>query len=209
MAAKRAQKTVRFDVLVKGSGQPEQVTLWTKPEADREFMKAVNAGQVVTVIQHNVGTKKDYGVVGFSAEKNAAYLVFPKTLEPEEGTKVIGIKYERVAAEKPKGPIYKPVKQGSPGIPMRERPRFTLEEEEEEKERRPTRGSTQPAKRKAPLKRFAAQVRITATQLVTIEIEAKDKVEARKKAEAQAKDLKIDVSEAEVRRTIKGPSPQR
>jgi hypothetical protein len=85
-------KTVRFDVLLKQSGKPEQVTLWTRPEEDRDFMKAVHAGRVITLFQHNVGTKKDFGVVGFSPEKNAAFLVFPKTLEPDEGTRVIGIK---------------------------------------------------------------------------------------------------------------------
>src|SRR5688572_13228618 len=120
-------KTVRFDALVQKSGEPEQVTLWTKPEDDRDFMKAVKSGRVVTLVQHNVGTKKDYGVVGFSRERNAAYLVFPKPLEPDEKTRVVGIKYQSIAAEKPKGPIYKPKKQGAPGIPMQERPRFALE----------------------------------------------------------------------------------
>ena len=96
-------KTVRFDALVKELGRPEQVTLWTKPEDDREFMKAVKDGRVVTVIQHNVGTKKDRGVVGFVTAKNAAYLVFPKRIGAATDSRVVGIKVRSHFAGKCKG----------------------------------------------------------------------------------------------------------
>ena len=129
-------KMVRFDALVKESGRPEQVTLWTKPEDNREFMKAVKGGRVVTVIQHNVGTKKDQGMVGFVTAKNAAYLVFPKRIDAATDSRVVGIKYDRVLSETAKGPIFKPKKQGAPGIPLRERRNYMEASEEDEKEDR-------------------------------------------------------------------------
>ena len=55
------------------------MTLWTKPEQDRDFMRAGKENRVMTVIQHNVGTKKDFGLVGFFPKDKAALLV--------EGTK--------------------------------------------------------------------------------------------------------------------------
>src|SRR5688500_14687806 len=129
-------KTVRFDALVKEAGRPEQVTLWTKPEDNREFMDAVKGGRVVSVIQHNVGTKKDRGVVGFVTVKNAAYLVFPKRIGAATDSKVVGIKYDRVLPESAKGPIFKSKKQGAPGIPMRERRNYVEAKEADEEEGR-------------------------------------------------------------------------
>ena len=61
--------TARFDSLVEESGLPEMATLWVDPEKDQEFMRIVKADRVVTVCQHNIGTKKDFGLVGFSKEK--------------------------------------------------------------------------------------------------------------------------------------------
>ena len=100
-------KTIRFDALVKSAGEPEQVTLWTKPEDDTDFMKAVRAKRVVTIIQSNVGSRKDFGVVGFLIRKNAAYLVFPNSILVPVETKVVGIKYGRIASTPPKGAVYK------------------------------------------------------------------------------------------------------
>ena len=62
----REKKTVRFAELVKKLGKPEQVVLWSALEDDRDFSKAVKARRVVTVFQQNVGSNKDYGLVGFS-----------------------------------------------------------------------------------------------------------------------------------------------
>ena len=129
-------KTVRFDALVKEAGRPEQVTLWTKPEDNRDFMKAVKGGRVVTVIQQNVGTRKDRGVVGFVTAKNAAYLVFPKRIGATTDSRVVGIKYDRVLPESAKGPILKPKQRDAPGIPMRERRNYVEASERDEKEDR-------------------------------------------------------------------------
>lgn len=202
-------RTVRFDALVKESGEPEQVTLWTKPEADRDFMKAVKSGRVLTLVQRNVGTKKDYGVIGFSREKNAAYLIFPKPLEPKENTRVIGIKYENIAAEKPKGPIYKPKKQAAPGIPMQERPRFALEKNSHKAAAPERKAARNHVPQEPALKRFTGEVQIIATQSVTIQVQAKDKAEAKKMFQDDLDSTEIDLNKAAVKRIIKNVAQER
>jgi hypothetical protein len=118
----KPKKTARFDAVVKASGRPEQLILWTKPQDNRDFMRAVKQNRVVTLIQHNVGTRKDYGLVGFFAREKAGILVFPKPIKEPRETKVVGIKYDRLAKPEPIGPIYKPKKPAKPGIPMRQPP---------------------------------------------------------------------------------------
>src|SRR5688500_19776013 len=84
----KEKKTVRFAALVEAAGQPEYATLWTKPEQDRDFMRAVKEDRIVTLIQRNVGTKKDYGLVGFFLQKNAGFLVFPRGIEDRKSTRL-------------------------------------------------------------------------------------------------------------------------
>jgi len=94
--------------LIKESGHPKEVTLWTKPDDNPVFKRAVKEKRVMTVIQRNVGTKKDFGLVGFFAKPKAAFWVFPKSLEPSSETKIIGIDYEKLATPKPICPTHKP-----------------------------------------------------------------------------------------------------
>jgi hypothetical protein len=90
-------KTLRFAALVEISGKPQQQTLWIAPEKDKTFMKAVEQNRVVTLVQINVGTRKDYGIVGFFPEKKGTFLVFPKPISYGKGTKVTGINYENLS----------------------------------------------------------------------------------------------------------------
>jgi hypothetical protein len=90
-------KQVRFAQLVKASGKPHAATLWTEPEKDSEFKKAMDQNRVVTVRNVNVGTKKDRGVIGFLKAANSTYLVFQKPLPMAEGTSVIGLNFEELA----------------------------------------------------------------------------------------------------------------
>ena len=193
-------RTVRFDALVNKSGAPEQVTLWTKPEDDADFMKAVRAARVVTVIQHNVGTKKDHGLVGFRAMKNAFYLVFPKPLDAATNTKVVGIKYGRVLSGTPKGPIFKAKKRGASGIPMRESANYVVADEVAEN-RKPA-GKVTKAK-EAKRSRFKAAVELVGKQTATIEVEAKSKSEAVKLLNKQAAELQLDCEHAKAKRKVK------
>ena len=189
---------MRFDALVKSSGQPELVTLWTKPEEDAEFMKAVKQNRAATIFQANVGTKKDFGVVGLETKKNASYMVFPKKIPNPEGTKIIGIKYERIAESQPKGAVFKPKRKSSPGIPMREKPRYTLEESQ----------SKATSKRKTVAARepktftFKAVITLTATQSTTLKVEAVSVAAAKKMVRAQVDELELDPARSKILRKI-------
>src|SRR5439155_3418877 len=97
--------TVRFSVIVQQAGHPELFTPWQDPQTDRGFKRAMAEHRVMTVRQENVGTRKDFGLVGFFKEPNATYLVFPKSLATYEGKRVVGIKYDLLATTPPKGPL--------------------------------------------------------------------------------------------------------
>ena len=107
-------KECRFNDLVKRSGSPEVVTLWTKPQQDPVFMKAVRENRVLTVIHPRLGAKKDYGLIGFQLQPQAAYLVFPKPLPRKTDARVIGIHYNLIAERKetraPVRPVPKSIK---------------------------------------------------------------------------------------------------
>ena len=199
-------KTVRFDAIVKVSGQPEQVTLWTKPEDDADFMKAVRDQRVATVIQQNVGTKKDFGVVGFDAQKNAAFLIFPKRIPHPAKTKIIGIKYDRITTPSPKGAVFKAKTKRSPGIPLREKPSYKLGDTAEAPEKSSRPAKTGMAKKPEPkLYTFTASVILTAVENTSISVEAPSPSAAAKLIRSQAADLNIDLTKARITRRIAMP----
>lgn len=107
------KKTVRFAQLISDSGRPEIVTLWAPPETNRDFMKAVKENRVLTLIQRNVGSKTDYGLIGFFKEQQVSYLVFPKRLAHAHETKVIGIKYEELGESGAARPVREQLPRGS------------------------------------------------------------------------------------------------
>jgi len=82
----------------------------TAPYAPK-FQKAIRENRVMTITLPTVGTKKDFGVVGFEREKNAAFLIFPNSLKKFAGKRIVGIKYSLLAAAKAEG---KPVKAVAP-----------------------------------------------------------------------------------------------
>lgn len=92
-------KTARFTDLVKKAGAPNPYLLWVSPKKDDVFQRAVKEQRVLTIHQENVGTKKDYGMVGFHEEPNAQYLVFPKSLKAFGERRIIGINYDLLAKE--------------------------------------------------------------------------------------------------------------
>jgi hypothetical protein len=89
-------KDIRFAELVKKSGKPETVTLWTKPEDNPSLMKAVRENRVLTVKHKPTEKHKDFGQIGFHQEPSALYLVFAKPLPKATDARVIGIKYDLV-----------------------------------------------------------------------------------------------------------------
>src|SRR5687767_9185240 len=52
----------------------------------------------MTVHQETVGSRKDYGTVGYTRDKQGQVLLFPKSLAPFEGRKVLGVKYDLLEA---------------------------------------------------------------------------------------------------------------
>jgi hypothetical protein len=48
----------------------------------------------MTVHQENVGTKTDYGEIGFVEGVQGSFLIFPKSLKRYEGKRVVGVKYD-------------------------------------------------------------------------------------------------------------------
>ena len=216
-----AKKTIRFAKLIEESGEPEQVTLWTAPEQDRDFQSAIREKRVVTVIHHNVGTKADYGLVGFVKESRTSFLVFPKSLHFPPETKVIGIKYDRISEKKPKGQLFKPNRRIKPGIPMRETPRWQRtgkvgrgkrlqsnvdrKPPEVEEVRSKRQRSDYLPERPPKLHRFRAEVKLVATQIVPLEVDAENVMRAAKLIRAKANELTMDLAEAELKKSASKP----
>ena len=157
-------ETVRFSELMKEPGKPEIYLPLSDPKLDRNFMRAVRDNRVMSLKQEPTGTKKDFGIVGFVAEKYMSYLIFPKPLTPFKGKRVVGIKYDRLSEapfSTPRAPVSVPSRSVKPAKPK-----------------------TKPRPRP---KRFTATVRLTSTNEVKVTVEAFDEREARTKAEQAAR----------------------
>ena len=87
-------KTRRFGDLVRESGRPEVVTLWTEPNKDRAFSKAIKENRVLTVESDPTSKRKDFGRIGFHRVHGGIYLVFPKALPKETEARIVGINYQ-------------------------------------------------------------------------------------------------------------------
>ena len=163
---KAPQRSVRFSLVVNQCGKPHTVTLWGKP--DKRFLTAVRDKRVLTISLPPNNTKKDFGIVGFHQEKNASYLVFPKTLRQFDGYRVVGIKYELIEGTQVSGQLAttKRQKAGRPAPPA-----------------------------KPALSRFRVTTRFTATVEIMEEIEAANEAGARSLAAKAAGQKEIDFSE--------------
>lgn len=91
-----AAKQIRFSELVKKCGRPETVTLWTKPEDNPPFQKAVRENRVLTLVLKPPGHHPDFGEIAFHQRPNALYLVFAKPLPQATGARVVGVKYDLI-----------------------------------------------------------------------------------------------------------------
>ena len=167
--------TVRFTKIVETVGKPDVVSLWSKPERDKNFMTAVRQNRVMSVKQETVGSAKDFGVVGFLREKNVSYLVFPKSLKEFEDRRIVGMKYDLIETPEPIGRVIKPEAAPKQGR-LRKTPEWRSEP-------RPLTKKTSPANGN---KRFAATIRFSVTMDVLERVEAGSKKEARELALKQA-----------------------
>lgn len=91
-------KTVRFSKVVQKAGKPEVYLLWSAPDKDPVFRKALQAGRIMTVHQEHGQT--DYGTVGYTKGAGEQILIFPKPLKTFRGNRIVGVKYEMVTEEK-------------------------------------------------------------------------------------------------------------
>lgn len=153
-------RTVRFTEVVKTAGKPELYLPLSDPKQDRAFMRAVRDQRVLSLKQEPTGTRKDFGTIGFVAERYVTYLIFPKPLTPFADKRVVGIKYDAVDT----GTVVTP--QANPTLAKR---------------------STAPKPKPKPRpKRFTATVRVTSTNELKVSVKAFNEAEARSKAEEEA-----------------------
>jgi len=81
-------KTARFSQVIENCGKPQVYTLWQKPSADRHLRAQIKKNRVMTILKSESGT--DFGIVGLKESKEARYLIFPKSLAPFAGKRIIG-----------------------------------------------------------------------------------------------------------------------
>jgi hypothetical protein len=85
-------KSLRFASVVAKSGKPDVHLMLIDPAKDAALQKAIKAGRVMTV--HQSRNTTDYGTIGFEKNAPGQILVFPKSLKPFEGARIVGVKYE-------------------------------------------------------------------------------------------------------------------
>jgi mannose-6-phosphate isomerase-like protein (cupin superfamily) len=86
-------KKVHFSDVLNQAGEPDVHLLWIAPDKDKSLQKAIREHRVMTLHQFQ-GGKSDYAVVGFEKGVPGQVLIFPKSLKPFEGKKIIAIKYD-------------------------------------------------------------------------------------------------------------------
>jgi hypothetical protein len=89
-------KTARFKSVVERAGEPKIHLVWSEPTRDPVLKTAAAECRLMTLHQELHGAKKDYGEVGLHPERNAQYLLFPRSLRKFSGRRVVGIDYGRV-----------------------------------------------------------------------------------------------------------------
>jgi hypothetical protein len=169
-------KKIRFGDLVRNSGRPQVITLWTKPEENRALTTAIKHNRVLTVIQEP--RKRDYGVIGFELHPGASYLVFPRPLPQTKG-RVIGINYQLV-----------------------EEPVFTMGSVAREEKPSRERQTPKPALPKPVIKKFRIRLRRTACLESEISVEAASKEAAERQAVEAVKGKPFEVSKAQLQTQI-------
>jgi hypothetical protein len=169
------------------------MTLWSDPKLDKVFMRAVKENRVITIALQNVGTHKDFGLVGFHPKPSTTYVVFAKALSAANGTKVVGVKYEMLEDAPVKDPVPRSQLQPAPKIrllPTRpDKAEFVLPNADKKVVAFP-----QPK----PLQKFKVAISVVTKSQVEKEIEAENPKEARAKALEGIKQEPVDVANAAI-----------
>jgi len=169
------EKKIRFGDLVRNSGKPQPMTLWTDPKKDKPFSKAVKENRIVTVIQDPASKRKAFGQIGFHEQSHAFYLAFPRSLPRQNGSRVVGISYELL--EEPK--------LGS------ERVRSIKPDPKQP-----------PIKIESVQKQFRIRLRRTATVETNVNVTAKGRTEAEQLTIKRAQHQRFPLKQAEIKNEI-------
>src|SRR4029434_3438549 len=113
-------QTARFKEVVEKSGVPEVLTLWQDPKKDKSFQKILGEERLLTVHQTVVASQKHFAEVRYRPSPNATYLVFPKSLKPFAGKRIVGIDYQLLKASE-SAPPAKTQKKEKSGPAKRQR----------------------------------------------------------------------------------------
>ena len=177
------EKKVRFGDLVRTSGRPQIATLWTAPEKDRTFSRALKESRVMTVMEPP--QKTPFGMLGLKEDPHSVFLIFPRALDLTPNTRVIGINYQ--LAEQPE--LSAPTPAAKPQHPTRAEPKGTPK-------------PRTPAPKPKLAKRFKVRLRRTATLDETHEVEALNRREAERQVIENAKREPFDLDRAAVREEV-------
>lgn len=166
------EKKVRFGDLVRNSGRPQIITLWTDPDKDPKLKHAVQQNRVLTVLEPP--GKRPFGFLGLKTEPHAVFLLFPRPLPKTSPARVIGINYQLVQESSVADP---------------------LKAEEWRRKAQPKRHilTKRPAR-----KAFTIKVRRTATVEEQVEVEALDRQAAEQAALEKAKQEPFELERAEL-----------
>lgn len=179
-----SMNTIRFGDLVRGSGRPKTLTLWTKPQDNPSLTEAIKQNRVLTVVQET--GKKDRGLIGFKQLPGALYLEFPRPLPGEEDAKVIGINYQLI--DEPTLPEQDRVKAVKPAKPPTSHKKPVDLLRQPATHRRPAEPPPpEPVIQKPKPHEFIVRVRRTATIEDKIKVKALDQPAAEQLALERAK----------------------
>jgi hypothetical protein len=174
------EKTTRFGDLIRNSGRPRTLTLWTDPKKDHSLQQAIRDNRVLTVIQEPTNKHKDYGLMGFHQQPSAMYLIFPRALPAASDARVVGINYQLL--EEPE--ITDPVRPGELKAKSKSKPQ-------------PLKPKPQPQK-----STFTVKIRRTAMVETDVKMEAENQEIAEKKALDWLKDRPFEVAESKITQEI-------
>lgn len=162
-------ETVRFAEVIRNAGTPGVYLPLSDPRQDANFMRAVREERVLSLKQEPTGTRKDFGTVGYLAERFVSYLVFPRSLAAFRGKRIIGIKYD----------VLQQADLSTPAASSHKR--------SDSKARARDHAPARVQKPKPRPRHFVALVRRVATTEIRLVVDALTEPEARRKAELAAR----------------------
>ena len=182
-------KTIRFGDLVRSSGRPQFVTLWTAPEKDHRVSRAMKESRVLTVLEEP--GQRPHGLLGLHPGPHSMFLVFPRRLELDPKARVVGVNYALAKHPEVRDPIVVPDRRHKtkPTQTARHKPLTEVK--------------PKPAALPEPVKKtFTVRLRRVAVIEETRKVEAEDRVDAERQALKSAQAQRFDIGKAVVRGEI-------